>query len=89
MKGLMLSAILFALFWQGQSHFVKAPIKRLPPRSFHQLPTAVVESLEARKCLIPQYPYIKIPHNVIHGSFTDAKRNEWAVLCSRGVFLLS
>jgi hypothetical protein len=83
MKGLMLSAAFFALFWQGQSQFIKAPIRRLPPGAFHQLPTAIVERLEALKCSIPQYPYNKKPHNVIRGSFTGAKRNEWAVLCSR------
>lgn len=83
MKGLILSATLLTLFWQGQSQFIKAPIRRLPPRNFRQLPTALVESLEARKCLIPQYPYNKTPHNVIRGSFTGAKQKEWAVLCSR------
>ena len=83
MKGLMLSVTLFAVLLQGQPRFVKTTFGRLSPRSFRQLPTAVVESLEARKCLIPQYPYTKAPHNVIHGSFTGAKRNEWAVLCSR------
>jgi len=83
MKGLMFSAAFFALFWQGPPQFLKAPIRRLPPRAFHQLPTGVVESLEARKCMVPQYPYNKKPHNIIRGSFTGAKRNEWAVLCSR------
>src|SRR5262249_8311023 len=83
MKGLMLSAAFFALFWQGQPQFIKAPIRRLPPRAFRQLPTAIVETLEARKCLIPQIWFNKTPHNVIRGSFTDAKQNEWAVLCSR------
>jgi hypothetical protein len=83
MKGLMLSSTFIALFWQGQPQFIKAPIRRLPPRAFRQLPTAVVERLEARKCLVPQYPYNKQPHNVIRGSFTGARRSEWAVLCSR------
>ena len=42
--------------------------------------------MEARKCLVPQYPYNKKPHNVIRGSFTGARRREWAVLCShRGI----
>jgi hypothetical protein len=83
MKSLMLSAAFFALFWQGQSQFIKEPIRRLPPGAFRQLPTAIVERLEALKCSIPQYPYNKKPHNVIRGSFTGAKRNEWAALCSR------
>ena len=83
MKCVILSAILLALFWQGQSQFIKAPIRRLPPKTFRQLPAAVVESLEARKCLIPQIWHSKTPHNVIRGPFTGAKRNEWAVLCSR------
>jgi hypothetical protein len=80
---MVFTTILFALLWQGQTQFIKAPIRGLRPRSFRQLPAAIVESLEARKCLIPQYPYVKTPHNVIRGSFTGAKRNEWAVLCSR------
>jgi len=83
MKSLILSAAFFALFWQGQPQFVKAPIQGLTPRAFRQLPAAIVEGLEARKCLIPQYPYNKTPHNVIRGSFTSARRSEWAVLCSR------
>jgi hypothetical protein len=77
------TSILFALLLQDRLQFIKASIQRLPPRTFRQLPAAIVENLEARKCLIPQYPYIKTPHNVIRGSFTGAKRNEWAVLCSR------
>jgi len=83
MNGMVLSGVLFTLLWQGQPQSIKAPIRRLPPRAFRQLPAAIVESLEARKCSIPQYPYINTPHNVIRGSFTGAKRNEWAVLCSR------
>jgi len=83
MKGMILSAILFALFWQGQPPLVKASIRRLPPGNFRQLPSAVVESLQARKCLIPQTWHNETPHNVIRGSFTGADRNEWAVLCSR------
>ena len=83
MKGVILSATLFALLWQGQPQFAKAPIRRLSPTIFRQLPTAVVERLEARRCLIPQVSYDKTPHNVIRGSFTGANRDEWAVLCSR------
>src|SRR5262245_5507078 len=83
MNGMILSAPLLALSLQGQPQFVKAPIRRLPPKTFRQLPTAVVESLEARKCLIPQIWHDETPHNVIRGSFTGAKRDEWAVLCSR------
>ncbi len=80
---MIITTIFFALLWQGQPQFIKAPIPGLPPRTFRQLPTAIVERLEARKCLIPQYHYNKTPHNVIRGSFTGAKRNEWAALCSR------
>jgi hypothetical protein len=83
MGALILSAMLLALSLQGQQQFTKATIRRLPPRTFRQLPAAIVEKLEARKCLIPQYPYIKTPHNVIRGSFTGEKLNEWAALCSR------
>jgi hypothetical protein len=80
---MILSAMLLAFSLQGEPQFIKAPIRRLPPRAFRQLPAAIVESLEARKCSIPQNHYDKTPHNVIRGSFTGAKRNEWAVLCSR------
>jgi hypothetical protein len=83
MNDMILSEILLALLLQGQQQFIKATIRRLPPRTFRQLPAAIVEELEARKCLIPQYPYIKTPHNVIRGSFTGEKVNEWAALCSR------
>jgi hypothetical protein len=83
MDGMILSALLFLLSSQGQPQFTKLAIRKLPPRAFRQLPAVIVESLEARKCLIPQYHYDKTPHNVIHGSFTVAKQKEWAVLCSR------
>jgi hypothetical protein len=80
---MILLGMLLALSLQGQTQFIKAPIRKLPPRTFRQLPAAIVEKLEARKCLIPQFPYIKTPHNVIRGSFTGEKLNEWAALCSR------
>jgi hypothetical protein len=83
MNDMILSGILLALLLQGQTQVIKATIRRLPPRTFRQLPATIVEKLVARKCLIPQYPYNKTPHNVIRGSFTSANRNEWAVLCSR------
>src|SRR5262245_46603073 len=83
MKCVILSATLLALFWQGQYQFIKAPIRKLPPKTFRQLPAAVTEGLVARKCLIPQIWGEKTPHNVIRGSFTGSKQNEWAVLCSR------
>jgi hypothetical protein len=79
---MFLSAILLTLLWQSQPGLTQAPIRRLPPKAFRQLPPAIVESLEARKCLIPQGGYDKTPHNVIRGSFTGAKQKEWAVLCS-------
>ena len=81
---MIFTTILFALLWQGQPRLIKASFRTLPPRAFRQLSPAIVQSLEARKCSIPQSPYNKTPQNVIRGSFTGLKRNEWAVLCSRG-----
>src|SRR5262249_34959266 len=83
MGGMILSALLLALSSQGQPQSDMAPYPGLPPRAFRRLPAAIVRSLEARKCSIPQSPDNKTPQNVIRGSFTGAKRNEWAVLCSR------
>lgn len=82
MKGIILSAIL-VLLWQDQSTFAKTQIRRLPPKDFRQLPAAIVESLEARGCLIPQTWRNRTPHNVIRGSFISAQHHDWAVLCSR------
>jgi hypothetical protein len=84
MDGTILSALLLALSSQDRTQSALAPYTGLPPRAFHQLPAAIVKSLEARKCSIPQSPFDKTPQNVVRGSFTGAKRNEWAVLCSRG-----
>jgi hypothetical protein len=94
---MILLAMLFALSWQAQSQVIamsgqdqaqsdKSAIQALQPRDFRELPTAIVGSLEARKCSIPQDPFVKpkTPHNVIRGSFTGAGRNEWAVLCLSG-----
>ncbi len=86
MNVLIISSIVFTLFWQSQSQFINAPIRRLSPKTFHQLPAAVTSELESRKCLITQIWGDRAPHNVIRGSFTGEKKNEWAVLCSwRGV----
>src|SRR5262245_23104313 len=84
MNGMTLSAAILTLLLQGQPPGAKGAIPVLPPGTFRQLPAAIVKSLEAWKCSIPQSPDEKTPHNVIHGSFTAAKRTEWAVLCSRG-----
>src|SRR5262245_41229733 len=79
---MLLSAILLTLLWQSQP-WPQAPIRRLPPKVFRELPVAIIEGLQARKCLIPQVGPVKTPHNVISGSLTGAKQKEWAVLCSR------
>ena len=79
---MLLSAILFTLLWQSQPG-PQAPVRRLPPKAFRQLPAAIINSLQARRCLIPQAEAVRTPHNVISGSFTGANQKEWAVLCSR------
>src|SRR5215475_1607000 len=84
MNGMILPGLLLTLLLQGRPPGSNGAIPALPPRAFRQLPAALVRTLEARKCSIPQIPDEKTPHNVIHGSFTAAKRTEWAVLCSRG-----
>jgi hypothetical protein len=46
------------------------------------LPIAIRHDLETRGCRVPQPWDAAAPANVIRGSFTAARRNEWAVLCS-------
>jgi hypothetical protein len=58
-------------------------IRKLRPRDFLQLPPAIIRSLEARGCLIPQSGFRKGPGNVIRGTFKTAGQKDWAVLCSR------
>jgi hypothetical protein len=57
-------------------------IRNLPVSSFPELPHAVVETLMARKCLIPQTYEAHRPENVVHASLERPGSSDWAVLCS-------
>ena len=59
-------------------------IRRLPPSTFSDLPAAIVEDLNRRRCAIPQDDGSPQPHNVVKGNFTGTGQIDWAVLCSRG-----
>jgi hypothetical protein len=58
-------------------------IRRLLPSHFPQLPPAVREDIERRRCTIPQTYFPGPPHGVISGAFARAGQRDWAVLCSR------
>jgi hypothetical protein len=66
----------------GQSKPSADSVRRLAPSAFAKLPSEVRRALEARGCRVPQPWDEPSPANVVHGSFTGARRNEWAVLCS-------
>jgi hypothetical protein len=57
-------------------------IRNLPVSSFPDLPGTVAETLNQRRCLIPQTYEAKRPENVIHGSLEHAGSQDWAVLCA-------
>ncbi len=57
-------------------------ILRLSPSRFPQLPPAVREELERRRCTIPQTYFPGPPHNVIAGAFAQPGQRDWAVVCS-------
>jgi hypothetical protein len=57
-------------------------ILRLPPSRFPQLPRAVREELDQRRCTIPQTYFPGPPHNVIEGAFARPGQRDWAVVCS-------
>jgi hypothetical protein len=59
-------------------------IRRVQPGAFPELPPAIRNELNRRRCTIPQADGYPNPHNVIKGSFTDKGRIDWAVLCSQG-----
>jgi hypothetical protein len=59
-----------------------APIRRLLPSAFPELPPLVRRTLQARGCVIPQAKGFERPHNVIRGAFMASDREEVAVLCS-------
>lgn len=69
-----------ALDWQR----AEEEIHRLPPGAFPNLPSAILEELDRRRCTIPQADGYPEPHNVITGKFTDRQGIDWAVLCSSG-----
>ena len=57
-------------------------IVRLPPTAFRKLPPFAAHELQRRGCAIPQTPFTRTPHNVIHGDFAKSGQGNWAVLCS-------
>jgi hypothetical protein len=57
-------------------------IRRLPVSSFPDLPSAIVDLLTQRECLIPQTYAAHHPENVIHASLERSGSSDWAVLCS-------
>jgi hypothetical protein len=59
-----------------------AEVVRLPPSSFPELPTAIRQELDRRKCTVPQTAGSAEPVNVIQGEFFRAGESAWAVLCS-------
>jgi len=66
----------------GQSSPSPDSIRRLAPSAFPKLPIEIRRDLETRGCRVPQPWDETTSANVIHGSFTTARANEWAVLCS-------
>src|ERR1039458_10621797 len=57
-------------------------IRHLPVSSFPDLPPAVHEQLDHRRCLIPQSYEARQPENVVHASLERSGSSDWAVLCS-------
>jgi hypothetical protein len=57
-------------------------IRLLPLASYPALPTAVVEQLQQRKCMVPQTYAARAPENVVHASLERQGSSDWAVLCS-------
>ena len=62
-----------------------AAVKYLPPAAFPELPTKIVNELQSRKCMIPQFPKgwtISDRINVTRGEFAKAGQKDWAVVCA-------
>jgi hypothetical protein len=82
---LMHSVVLFALLaLSGAAAAADDSIRRLPPSAFSELPSSIRQTLERRKCLIPQIweGWRLNRHNVIRGVFFKKREVGWAVLCS-------
>jgi hypothetical protein len=86
------SLILASALLGGGTHRVAAQeewsvaerqIRRLAPVSFTKVPPKIIETLESRRCLIPQSPQDTAPHSVVKGSFVRTGQIDWAALCSR------
>jgi hypothetical protein len=81
----MHSIVLFILIaLSGAAAGADDTIRRLPPSAFSELPSSIRQTLEQRKCLIPQiWEGWKLNrHNVIRGAFFEKRQVDWAVLCS-------
>jgi hypothetical protein len=57
-------------------------VRHLPVNAFPQLPTAVQDLLNRRRCLIPQTYEAHHPENVVNASLERHGSSDWAVLCS-------
>jgi hypothetical protein len=57
---------------------------RLRPGSLARLPASIRIEMERRGCTVPQPFGSNRPRNVISGHFKEARRTDWAALCSRG-----
>jgi hypothetical protein len=81
----MHSVVLFILIaLSGAAAGADDIIRRLPSSAFSELPSSIRQTLEQRKCLIPQiWEGWKLNrHNVIRGAFFKKRQVDWAVLCS-------
>lgn len=79
------SVVLIALLaLSGAAAAAEGIIRRLPPSDFAELPHSIRQTLEQRKCTIPQSweGWELKRHNVIQGAFFKAPQIDWAVLCS-------
>lgn len=78
----VVAIILIAL--SGAARGADDVIRRLPPSAFSELPSSIRQTLEQRKCLIPQIwkGWTLDRHNVIRGAFFRKRQVDWAVLCS-------
>lgn len=59
-------------------------MRRLNPRSIGAFPRAVAAELRDAGCTVPQSAFETREHNFFSAPLQDARRFDWAVLCSRG-----
>jgi len=79
----LLGVLLLTGCGQATPPEVPAPITRLAPTAFLEVPVTIRQKLTTQGCQIPQVPGYATPQNIVSGAFAQAGQQDWVALCSK------